>query len=82
MRVINETRLKVWRSSRSEFFEEAIIEGDGTMAQTTGQCKRGMDINYKGEWGYHPLLISLANTAEPLFLVNRSGNRPSKKEPP
>jgi len=27
--------------------------------------------------GYHPLVISLANTAEPLYLVNRSGNRPS-----
>ena len=28
-------------------------------------------------WGYHPLVVSLANTGEPLFLVNRSGNRPS-----
>jgi len=28
-------------------------------------------------WGYHPLLVSLANTGEPLFIVNRSGNRPS-----
>jgi hypothetical protein len=28
-------------------------------------------------YGYHPLIVSLANTAEPLFLVNRSGNRPS-----
>ena len=73
----NRTRLKVWRQQPEEFFEEAIIDGDGTMVETTGECKQGMDISYKGEWGYHPLLISLANTNEPLYLVNRSGNRPS-----
>ncbi len=38
-----------------------------------------MDIAYDGKWGYHPLLISLANTAEPLYLLNRSGNRPSQE---
>ena len=60
-----------------EFFAEAIIEADGTLAETTGECKAGMGISYDGRWGYHPLAVTLANTGEPLALVNRSGNRPS-----
>jgi hypothetical protein len=76
---INETRVRVWRTQPAAFFNEAIIEADGTLAETTGQCKEGMDISYEGVWGYHPLVVSLANTSEPLFLVNRSGNRPSSE---
>jgi hypothetical protein len=78
-RAINETRVRVWRAQPSAFFEEAIIDADGTLAETTGQCKEGMDIAYDGVWGYHPLVVSLANTGEPLSLVNRSGNRPSSE---
>lgn len=74
MNIINEIRLRVWGKQPEAFFDQAIIDADGTIAETTGQCKQGMDISYKGLWGYHPLLISLANTAEPLYLVNRSGN--------
>jgi hypothetical protein len=77
MNTINDVRVNVWCQQPAAFFEEAIIEADGTLAPTTGECKEGMDISYKGQWGYHPLLVSLANTGEPLYLVNRSGNRPS-----
>ncbi|MDH3770434.1 MAG: IS1380 family transposase, partial [Nitrospirota bacterium] len=77
MEAINQARLQVWCQQPDSFFEEAIIDADGTMVETTGQCKEGMDINHKGQWGYHPLIVSLANTNEPLYLVNRSGNRPS-----
>ena len=77
MEAINESRLTVWKQQPDEFFEEALIDGDGTIVETTGECKQGMDISYNGKWGYHPLLISLANTGELLYLSNRSGNRPS-----
>jgi len=77
MDTINDVRVKVWQQQPAEFFTEAVIEADGTMAETTGECKQGMDINHKGQWGYHPLLISLANTSEPLYLANRGGSRPS-----
>ena len=77
METFNSVRTKVWKQQPDNFFDEAIIDGDGTMVETTGECKEGMDINYKSQWGYHPLMISLANTNEPLYIVNRSGNRPS-----
>ena len=80
MEVFNDIRLKVWRQQPDSFFEEAVIDADGTMVETYGECKAGMDINHKGQWGYHPLLISLANTGEPLYIVNRSGNRPSHEK--
>lgn len=78
--IFNSVRLAVWRQQPASFFDEAILEADGTMVETTGECKEGMDINHKGQWGYHPLVLSLANTAEPLYVVNRSGNRPSHEQ--
>jgi hypothetical protein len=74
---INEARLQVWKRQPQEFFDLAVLDGDGTIAPTDGECKEGMDLAYNGQWGYHPGVISLANTGEPLYVVNRSGNRPS-----
>lgn len=78
MDAINDARVRTWKQQGPEFFSKtARIDGDGTFVGTTGECKEGMALSYKGGWGYHPLLISLANTAEPLFIVNRGGSRPS-----
>lgn len=44
------------------------------------QLEDGMGISFKGIWGYHPLVVSLANTREVLYLVNRSGNAPSHQD--
>jgi hypothetical protein len=74
---INEARMNVWARQPKSFFVEADVDLDGTIAPTDGECKQGMDISYKGVWGYHPLIVSLANTKEILFVQNRSGNRPS-----
>jgi hypothetical protein len=74
---INAARRRVWAEQPRSFFDCATIDMDGSLVETTGQCKQGMDISYDGTWGYHPLVVSLANTGELLSLVNRSGNRPS-----
>lgn len=74
---INTTRVGVWKQQPPGFFHQAVIDADGTLAPTNACCKQDIDISHDGQWSYHPLLISLANTKEPLYLLNRSGNRPS-----
>jgi Transposase DDE domain group 1 len=75
--VFDQTRVKLWKEQPPEFFDEAVLDVDGTLVATDAGCKQGIDIAYDGTWGYHPLIISLANTGEVISLVNRPGNRPS-----
>ena len=75
--LINSVRPRVWARQPADFFDLARIDMDGVLVETAGECKVGMDIAYNGVWGYHPLVVSLANTGEVLSVLNRSGNRPS-----
>lgn len=78
MDTLNDVRVNVWQHQPRSFFEEtARIDVDSTIVATQGECKQGMDLAYNGQWGYHPIIVTLANTKEPLFIVNRPGNRPS-----
>jgi hypothetical protein len=80
MDIFDETRLRAWARQPEGFFDEAIIDADGALAPSDAWCEEGVDIAYDGTRGYRPLIISLANTAEPLDLVNRGGNRPSHEQ--
>lgn len=78
MDAINEIRRDVWMAQPDSFHTRtAKIDADGTLVPTTGECKEGMDIAYNGTWGYNALVVSLANTGEPLYILNRSASRPS-----
>ncbi len=77
---INRARLAVWKVQPEGFLKEAFIDVDGSIAGTDGECKQGIGLSYKGIWGYAPLIVSLANTREVLYLVNRPGNAASHSE--
>ena len=77
---INRTRQRVWRQQPEGFLSEAFIDVDGTIAGTCAECKGGMAMSYKGIWGYAPLVVSLANTREVLYLTNRPGNALSHQD--
>ena len=80
MECVNAVRPRLWRGrGRDLLGPVAYIDVDGTLAPTLGRKKAGMDMSYKGVWGYHPLVVSLANTGEVLYVVNRPGNAVSHR---
>jgi hypothetical protein len=79
-------RIDHWRAGCSETCKSGSEGGGWKRTQPVARhCrrKRAHEPRHKPylasrlPYGYHPLVVSLANTSEPLFLVNRSGNRPS-----
>ncbi|WP_420481580.1 IS1380 family transposase [Actinopolymorpha pittospori] len=81
MEAINAVRPQLWTGRGGDLLAPiAYIDADGTIAPTSGRRKAGMDMSYNRIWGYAPLIVSLANTKEVLYLVNRPGNAPSHQD--
>lgn len=73
----NHVSANIWRGRPKSERRLAIVDVDGTIVDTTGECKQGMDVAYNGRWGFGPLVVSLANSQEVLWTLNRPANRPS-----
>ena len=77
MNAVNRASANVWRARPKKERALALIDVDGTIVETGGLCKEKMDIAYNGRWGFGPLVVSLANSQEVLWTLNRPANRPS-----
>ena len=76
--VIDRAQEKVWkRRYGKKKAARAVIDLDSCVRPVYGDQKEGTDFTYKGSFGYHPLVISMAGTMECLRLINRSGNEGS-----
>lgn len=77
MAAMQRSSAQVWRRQPKTQRRLALIDVDGTVVETTGECKEGMNLSYTGRWGFGPLVVSLANSQEVISVVNRPANRPS-----
>ncbi len=77
--IMNDINVKVWKLSGAKS-RIGLLDIDSTIQETSGECKERMDISYNGKWGFHPLVITEAESGLHVCLVNRSGNCASQMD--
>ncbi len=74
-RAIDEIQELAWsRRDGVKKRELGVVDLDSHLHHVYGHQKEGADFTREGGFGFHPLVISLAETQECLRLVNRAGN--------
>ncbi|MEZ6128475.1 MAG: hypothetical protein R3C59_07315 [Planctomycetaceae bacterium] len=63
---IAEARGNVWWRQPDDFFDEAVVDMDGSIVPTSGECKEGMDISYRVASPTSPV-VSIEVTVRPPF---------------
>lgn len=72
---IDEAQCRAWKLAHGKRKRDlALVDMDSHVHAVYGHQKEGTDFTYKGNFGYHPLAITMAETQECLRLVNRPGN--------
>ena len=67
-------RREAWKSLKPKQRRWASLDLDSKICAVYGEQKEGADFGYQGSYGYHPEMLSLAETGEWLDVVNRPCN--------
>ena len=70
-------RERAWQLGKGKLPKQATLDLDSVIKPVYGNCKEGADFTFKKSFGYHPEMLSLAETAEWLDGINRPGNETS-----
>jgi hypothetical protein len=72
---VAETRAEVWRrSSATTGTGPVVLDVDASLVDVHSEHKEGVGPNYKGGFGFHPMLCFADATGEALAAVLRPGN--------
>ena len=70
-----QVRAKVWsRSSQTSSTDPVVLDVDASLVEIHSEGKEGTGPNYKGGFGFHPLLLFADGTGEALSGMLRTGN--------